>query len=314
MMMGESSHFVTDAVVGDWRHNEPMARHVSWKAGGVARRTFTPASLKALSDVLPTLPADEPIAFVGLGSNLLVRDAGFPGTIIFTHRALNGLILLDTVGPDGGEGGTVFAAAGVPSPHLAKFAANHDLGGAEWLAGVPGTVGGALAMNAGCYGGETWNHILRCQTIDRDGTVRIRTPQDFRVGYRHVAPARARALEWFTAAEFRFGKGNKEASRERIKELLAQRVASQPLSQPNAGSVFRNPPGDYAARLIEMCGLKGYQIGGAEVSRKHANFIVNTGGASAKDIESIIDHIEATVLAQTGIALHREVRIIGGVA
>jgi UDP-N-acetylmuramate dehydrogenase len=314
MMMAETSHFVSDTLVGDWRYAEPMARHVSWKAGGIAKQTFTPASLKALAGMLPTLELDEPIEFVGLGSNLLVRDGGFNGTVIFTHRALAGLVLLDTIGPNGGEGGTVFAAAGVPSPHLAKFAANNDLGGAEWLAGVPGTVGGALAMNAGCYGGETWNHILRCQTIDRAGTIRLRTPQDFSIGYRHVAPAAPRAMEWFTAAEFRFGRGNRDASRERIKELLAQRVAAQPLNQPNAGSVFRNPVGDHAARLIESCGLKGLRIGGAEVSRKHANFIVNAGGASALDIETLINQVEADVRAKTGVALVREVRIIGDAA
>jgi UDP-N-acetylmuramate dehydrogenase len=181
------------------------------------------------------------------------------------------------------------------------------------MAGVPGTVGGALAMNAGCYGGETWNHVVAVETVDRAGTLRHRVPSDYDIGYRHVAP-KAKSEEWFVSAVFGFQPGEERAGMERIKELLQKRVASQPLNQPNAGSVFRNPPGDHAARLIESCGLKGYAVGGAQVSRKHANFIVNEGEASARDIESVLRHVHATVLEKTGVDLVPEVRIVGGEA
>jgi UDP-N-acetylmuramate dehydrogenase len=299
-----------DPSLGELRADEPMARHVSWKAGGPARRAYTPASLAALMAMMPKLPMDEPIIFVGLGSNLLVRDGGFAGTVVFTHRALTGLSL--AAAPDGGGDGYIAAAAGVPAPHLAKFAANHGLADAEWLAGVPGTVGGALAMNAGCYGGETWDHVIDCRTINRAGMVQQRTPADFSIGYRHVERLTdAGVEEWFVSATLRFPPGHRETARERIKTLLAKRVASQPLSLPNAGSVFRNPEGDHAGRLIEAAGLKGTRIGGALVSPKHANFIINQGGATAADIEDLIALVQAQVAGRFGVTLIPEVRIIG---
>jgi UDP-N-acetylmuramate dehydrogenase len=178
------------------------------------------------------------------------------------------------------------------------------------MAGVPGTVGGALAMNAGCYGGETWSHVVSVQTVDRAGKLHTRTPADFEIGYRHVL-SRPPRDEWFVSAVFGFERGEESVAMARIRSLLAKRVASQPLNQPNAGSVFRNPPGDHAARLIESCGLKGFSIGYAQVSPKHANFIVNIGGATAAHIERLVDHVEAAVQAKTGVRLHREVRIVG---
>jgi UDP-N-acetylmuramate dehydrogenase len=198
----------------------------------------------------------------------------------------------------------------VPAPHLARFVAKHGGGGAEWMAGVPGTVGGALAMNAGCYGGETWNHVVSLETVDRAGHRHVRTREEDETGYRHVA-LRSGGEEWFVGATFAFGAGDTAQAMARIRELLARRVASQPLSEPNAGSVFRNPPGDHAARLIESCGLKGFALGAAQVSTRHANFIVNKGGARAADIEAVIGHVESTVREKTGIALVREVRIVG---
>jgi len=198
----------------------------------------------------------------------------------------------------------------VPAPHVARFVAKHGGGGAEWLAGVPGTMGGALAMNAGCYGGETWNHVTEVETIDRAGNLHRRAPREYETGYRHVR-LRTNAEEWFVSAHLAFPAGETAAAMARIRELLARRVATQPLNQPNAGSVFRNPEGDHAARLIESCGLKGFTIGGAQVSPKHANFIVNAGGATAADIESLVDHVQATVEERTGIGLVREVRIVG---
>lgn len=287
------------------RHDEPMARHVSWRAGGRARTFFQPADLADLRAFMKSLPAAEEILFVGLGSNLLVRDGGFDGTVIFTHHALTG------IAP---AGALAFrAGAGVPTPHLARHVAKHGGKGAEWMAGVPGTIGGALAMNAGCYGGETWNHVMSVETIDRAGALHVRTAAEFEIGYRHVVARPARE-EWFVSGTFGFEPGDEKAAMAAMKQLLSKRVASQPLNQPNAGSVFRNPPGDYAARLIESCGLKGHAIGGAQVSTKHANFIINAGGASAADIESLVDHVQAVVKAKTGIGLIREVRIVGKAA
>ena len=291
---------------GVLRRDEPMAKHVSWRAGGRARLFYQPANVADLQQFLRTLDATQPVLFVGLGSNLLVRDGGFPGAVVFTHHALTG-IATDAARR---EELAFRAGAGVPAPHLARFVAKHGGAGAEWMAGVPGTIGGALAMNAGCYGGETWNHVVSVETIDRAGTLHRRTPEDYELGYRHVR-IKSGADEWFVSAVFAFEPGDEAASMARMRAFLSKRVATQPLNQPNAGSVFRNPPGDHAARLIESCGLKGFTIGGAQVSPKHANFIVNLGSATAKDIESMVDHVQATVLAKTGVELVREVRIVG---
>ena len=289
---------------GELRLNEPMSKHVSWRAGGVAKQFYKPADLADLQFFLPSLALDEAILFVGLGSNLLVRDGGFDGTVILVAPALSGLAI-DQASPT-----IVTAGAGVASPHVAKFAAKNHLAAAEWLAGVPGTVGGALAMNAGCYGTETWDQIESAVTIDRAGALHTRTKIDFDIGYRHVA-ALNHGEEWFVSARFCFVPGDAITAQARIKDLLARRMASQPLDRPNAGSTFRNPPNDHAARLIESCGLKGFTIGGAQVSTRHANFIINLGHAIAADIESTITHMQNTVRAQTGVELVREVKIVG---
>ena len=303
MNMSEPAKF-TATIRGELRIDEPMSRHVSWRAGGTATHFFKPADLADLQAFLPTLPNDEPVMFVGLGSNLLVRDNGFRGTVVLTTPMLHGLAL-DVV-----DKTIVCAGAGVASPHVAKFAARHSLAAAEWLAGVPGTVGGALAMNAGCYGTETWDQVVDCTTVDRHGALHTRTAADFDIGYRHVAQKFADE-EWFVAARFRFQSGDASIAQARIKQLLAKRMATQPLDKPNAGSTFRNPPGDHAARLIESCGLKGHSIGGAQVSTKHANFIINSGTATAADIENLIAYMQVTVKASTGVVLVREVKIVG---
>jgi UDP-N-acetylmuramate dehydrogenase len=279
---------------------EPMAPHLSWRAGGPADRFYVARGLDDLAAFLKTLHAAEPVLFVGLGSNLLVRDGGFRGTVILTHSA--------TLRPQMRDG-LVYAEAGVASPKVARFAALHQLTGAEFLAGIPGTVGGALAMNAGCFGSETWDIVDKVLTLNRAGEIRERGRAQFEIAYRHCGGA---ADEWFAAAYFRLQPGDGEASRARIKEFLARRIATQPLQFPNAGSVFRNPPGDHAARLIESCGLKGLQRGGARVSEKHANFIVNPdGAASAADIEWLILEVKKRVLENTGVELVPEVRIVG---
>ncbi len=301
MDLSEMNH-LAQSLRGELRFNEPMARHVTWRAGGAAARAYVPADLDDLAAFLRATRLDEPLLFVGLGSNLLVRDGGFDGTVVFLHAVLGRLTFAD---------GLVYAEAGVAGPKVARFAANHGLAGAEFLAGIPGTVGGALAMNAGCYGGETWGIVDRVLMLDRRGNLHERRAGDFEIGYRHVG-LRAASDEVFAAAWLRLPAGEGAASRGRIRELLEKRIASQPLQLPNAGSVFRNPPDDHAARLIEAAGLKGMAIGGAQVSEKHANFIVNPERrATAADIESLIERVQAVVRGKFGVELLREVRIVG---
>jgi UDP-N-acetylmuramate dehydrogenase len=294
---------------GTLKAGESMARHVSWRAGGRAARYYAPADLEDLQGFLAQLPPEEPILFVGLGSNLLVRDAGYAGTVVMLHAAgLHPQML----------GGQLYAEAGVAAPKVARFAARRAFAHAEFLAGIPGTVGGALAMNAGCYGGETWDLVARAVTIDRRGELRTRGRDEFEIGYRHCALRDGRRLgedEWFVAAWLALRPGDGEVARGRIRELLVRRIAAQPLSQPNAGSVFRNPPGDHAARLIEACGLKGLARGGARVSELHANFIVNPERrASAADIEGLIHEVRRRVAERFAVELVPEVRIVGDAA
>jgi len=290
---------------GKLKRDEPMGKHVSWRAGGIADCIYAPADLDDLGVFIGRLPEHEPILFIGLGSNLLVRDGGLRGTVVITHRALARFFLEESSGY-----AEIYAEAGVASPKVARFAAVHNLEGAEFFAGIPGTVGGALAMNAGCYGSETWDAVARVRTIDRAGRLQIREPREYAVGYRSVLPVQARG-EFFVASWFRFPRGDGTAARQKIKDLLAARIATQPLGEANAGSVFRNPPGDFAARLIEACGLKGRRIGGAEVSTVHANFIVNKGQATARDIEELILLVRDTVRGETGVMLELEVQIVG---
>jgi UDP-N-acetylmuramate dehydrogenase len=282
----------------------PLAPHTSWRAGGRADVTYVPADRDDLALFLRQLPIFEPVTVLGLGSNTLVRDGGVRGAVILLHNPGGALAVAD---------GVIYAEAGVACPKLARFAARHGCAGAEFLAGVPGTVGGALAMNAGCYGGETWPHVVKVEVLMRDGTFVVRTQADYAIGYRSVRRADGRPADGvFTAAWFRFPIGDGDAARARIRELLARRIATQPLDLPNAGSVFRNPPDDHAARLVEAAGLKGFSIGGAKVSEKHANFIVNAKRrASAADIEALIEHVRRVVAEKTGVTLEPEVRIIG---
>ncbi len=280
--------------------NEPLARYTSWRVGGNADRVFIAESLGELQTFLQSLDHAEPIVFMGLGSNLLVRDGGVRGTVVVMHQALNDLRV---------DGQYIYAEAGVTCGKLARFSANNSKEGAEFMAGIPGTVGGALAMNAGCYGSETWNIVHQVLMIDRNGMTHVRNVSEFIASYRHVEmPV---PDEWFLGAWFELELGEVNESLRKIKNLLATRLASQPLNLPSAGSTFRNPHGDFAARLIEASGLKGYQIGGAQVSPKHANFIVNVGDCTALDIELLIRHMKDTVLDKQGVALQQEVRVIG---
>lgn len=285
---------------GELLLDEPMARHTTWRVGGPARRYYRPADLEDLALFLQQLPEDEPLYWVGLGSNLLMRDGGIDGTVIATSGLLNGIERL--------AGETLRVECGVACAKVARFSAREGLAGAEFLCGIPGTMGGALAMNAGCFGGETWQLVERVETLDHHGNLHRRQPNEYRIAYRHV---RGPVGEWFVAAHLKLQPGETTALQARIRELLEKRGSSQPTQLPNAGSVFRNPEGDFAARLIEAAGLKGRCLGGACVSDKHANFIVNRGEASAADIEALIERVQREVERVHGVRLQREVHIIG---
>jgi UDP-N-acetylmuramate dehydrogenase len=284
---------------GELRRDEPMARHTSWRVGGPADTWYRPADLDDLAGFLAWLPPEVPVHWVGLGSNLLVRDGGIRGVVIGTHGVLSGMTRH-------GERG-IAAEAGVPCAKIARSCARWGLGAGEFFAGIPGTLGGALAMNAGAFGGETWDYVRAVETLDRAGVRRRRAREEYRVGYRSVAGP---AGEWFIAAELEFPAG-RPTTQASIRELLVKRKATQPIGEPSCGSVFTNPPGDFAARLIETAGLKGFRLGGAQVSPKHANFIINTGDATAADIEALMTHVAAEVERTHGVRLETEVRILG---
>jgi UDP-N-acetylmuramate dehydrogenase len=280
--------------------NERLARYTSWRVGGEADRLYFPHDKDDLINFIATIPPTETVLWIGLGSNLLVRDGGIRGTVISTKGRLKKIVLL--------EQGLVYVEAGVPCALVARFCAEHSLLGAEFLAGIPGTMGGALKMNAGAFGGETWNLVSNVEMLGKDARVTIRQPQEFEINYRSV---KQKVPEWFLSANLSLKKGDITSSQQKIKELLEKRAKTQPTNQPSCGSVFKNPEGDYAARLIEASKLKGYFIGGARVSEKHANFIVNTGNATATEIESLINYVQHEVWEQQHIRLQTEVCMIG---
>jgi UDP-N-acetylmuramate dehydrogenase len=279
--------------------DEPMAKHTSWRLGGPADRYYVPADLADLQHFLARLDTATEVLWVGLGSNLLVRDGGFRGQVIAPLNALKQIELqLD---------GDIYAECGSSCARLAKYCQKKGLSGADFFAGIPGTVGGALAMNAGAFGGETWAAVQQLIMIDRQGQLHQREVDEFEVGYRHV---QLPPSEWFAAALFRFAP--RTASEEsNIRQLLRQRNATQPIGEPSCGSVFKNPPGQHAARLIEAAGLKGHRLGSARVSDKHANFIISDADTRAADVEALIEHIREQVAAKFDVRLESEVRIVG---
>jgi UDP-N-acetylmuramate dehydrogenase len=289
------------SLAGVLKHDEPMRKHTSWRVGGPADLFFKPADLADLQRFLRELDPRIPVFWFGLGSNLLVRDGGVRGAVVAAAGVFKGL---EREGPL-----EVRAGSSVPCTQLARQCIRWGLGPSEFFAGIPGTLGGALAMNAGAHGGETWERVRAVKTIDRRGEVFERGADAYDVGYRSVTGP---ADEWFVEALLGFDPAV-EPSMETLKKLLARRKDTQPLGLPSCGSVFRNPPGDFAARLIETAGLKGHRIGGAEVSDKHANFIINRERATARDIEALIDHVQETVARVHNILLQHEVRIVGEV-
>jgi len=253
MNMAEPTHFVTTTLRGELRIDVAMSKHSSWRAGGCVDHLYKPADLEDLQSFVRALPETEPLIAVGLGSNLLVRDGGLRGTVVLTHGALNELRLEDSA--------TVYVQAGVAGAKLARFTAAHHLAGGEFFAGIPGTVGGMLTMNAGCYGGETWRLVERVQVLTRAGQLLERSATEYEVAYRS---AQLKSLpdtnEIFVGAWLKFQPSDSHITQAEIKALLEKRQASQPLNLPNAGSVFRNPPGNFAAKLIEGCGLKNGKL------------------------------------------------------
>jgi UDP-N-acetylmuramate dehydrogenase len=286
---------------GELLTNERLADYTTWRVGGIAKSMYKPADIVDLSAFLQQLPPSEPLLWIGLGSNSLIKDIGFAGTVILTQGCLNEIEIVDS--------GLIRVDAGVSCAKMARFCARNDLSGGEFWAGIPGTMGGALRMNAGCFNGETWDSVIEVETMTRNGEIRKRKASEFNIAYRHVEGL---SDEWFVSATCRLVPGDKEKSLTLIKELLAHRTATQPTNEYNCGSVFRNPHDNFAARLIESCGLKGKRIGGAVVSEKHANFIINhEGTAMAQDIEALIYHVQSTVLEQTSTHLIREIHILG---
>ena len=279
--------------------NEPISRHTSWRVGGPAEQFFRPANLDDLALFLSALDSETPVFWIGLGSNLLVRDGGLSGVVIAAAGIFNDL-------EDAG-GHIVRAGTSLPCTRLARQCIRWGYGPSEFFAGIPGTLGGALAMNAGAHGYETWERVLAVRTIDRFGQIYERTPDEYEIGYRSVSGP---SDEWFIEAMLSFDSAV-DPSMETLNSMLVRRKNTQPLGLPSCGSVFRNPPGDHAARLIESCGLKGCRIGEAQVSEKHANFFINRGDATALDVENLILHVQQTVLDATGIELIPEVRVVG---
>ena len=291
------------SVRGQLEKNVSLARFTSWKVGGLADILFQPADLEDLQQYLSTLDASLPITWLGRGTNVLIRDGGIRGVVIIMHSCMNKLV---KVGDN-----LIRAEVGVSCAKLARVSAEYELQGAEFLAGIPGTVGGALAMNSGAYGSETWSHVVEVETLMRNGELQKRKADDFDIGYRSVKGLQD---EWFVAATFKFKQGDGAIAKQTIRELLDKRNTAQPVGVNSCGSVFRNPDNDFAARLIESCNLKGLEVGGAQISTKHANFIINSGNASASDIEKLILQVRNTVEMEQGVSLIPEVKIIGEAA
>ena len=287
-----------DKKIGKVIFHEFMHKHTSWNVGGIADRFYLAASIDELANFLSTISADENIVWIGKGSNVLVRDAGIRGTVVSTSEMLNGIEDLGN--------GKIRAEAGVSLARLANYCTKHGLTGLEFMAGIPGTVGGALAMNAGAFGEETWSFVEQVETVDRSGSINMHGIEEYEVGYRSVTGPDG----WFVAATFTL-QSTDGVSKVDTRALLEKRNSSQPMTEKTCGSVFRNPANGHAGRLIEESGLKGCCVGDACVSEQHANFIINKGSATAKDIEELIEEVREQVWLDTGTKLELEVQIIG---
>ncbi|HEV2523881.1 MAG TPA: UDP-N-acetylmuramate dehydrogenase [Gammaproteobacteria bacterium] len=299
------------------KFNEPLAMHTSWHIGGPADKYFRPADIADLAEFLKTgVSDDEPITWLGLGSNVLIPDSGIRGVVIHTLAQAGAGAITVSEAESKKEKVLIWVDAGVTCAKLAKYCAKEGLLGGEFFAGIPGTVGGALAMNAGAWGGETWRLIKQVEVINRYGERTIRSSNAYKIDYRSVErisenSPRASLDEWFVAGCFEFERGDPEIATRKVKALLQERTAKQPIGVFSCGSVFKNPEGDHAGRLIEASQLKGFTIGGAQISPKHANFILNLGNAQARDVLALIKHIQSVVFKEHQIHLQPEVRMLG---
>ena len=313
-------------LLGELKFDVALSRYTTWRIGGKAECFYQPASIEDLQNLLSLIDQQyaeksaeksaekKAIYWLGLGSNLLIRDGGLKGIVICSNGVLNSF---SSKCSDLTNECLVSAEAGLSSAVFSRKAANEAMNGAEFLSGIPGTIGGALAMNAGAFGREIWTFVKSVTMVNRQGDMILRMKDDFNIQYRHVELNKntnsTLADEWFVQADFLFKKDSAglQKSKQEIKQLLAKRAATQPTTQANAGSVFKNPKNDFAARLIESCGLKGLSINGAQISEKHANFIINKHQARSCDVEALIKKIQDTVFQQCEIKLETEVRIIG---
>lgn len=275
------------------KFNEPMSKHCSLRSGGETSEFFQPLNLEELSNFLKN--NTKPILMVGLGSNLLVRDRGFNGVTIHTKN-LKELNIADNL---------IVSGAGTSLAKLSRFASANLKYGAEFLSAIPGSVGGALAMNAGAFGSEIWQYVVSVKTMSFSGEIYERNPSDFEVSYRSTI--HKNSDEFFVSAVFNF---NLKEQNDDVGDLLKKRNTTQPIGLPSCGSVFKNPKNHFAAKLIESSGLKGYCIGGACVSDKHANYIINQNNATAQDIENLIAYIQDTIKRKYNVELETEIIII----
>ncbi len=285
--------------LGECSQNEPMSRHTTLGVGGEARWFFRPASRAAIVSAMQCIPADVPLLPLGRGSNLLISDDGFTGVVLDVGK-LNAVSVKEQI---------LTAECGVRMSKVARQCAENGLSGLEFMATVPGDIGGGVAMNAGAFEQQVSDSLTGIELVSREGEVKTLSAGTLQMGYRHTRlPAGSLVL----SATFSLQADDADAIRETMRQMRAKRGGSQPLELPNCGSVFKNPQGDHAARLIEAAGLKGLRIGGARISEKHANFIVNEGDAKSSDVLALIEHAKTVVEQRFGVCLEPEVRAIGG--
>jgi UDP-N-acetylmuramate dehydrogenase len=281
--------------------DEPMKNHTSFKVGGPADILVTPVSVLQLSQLMKFCKSENvPVFVMGNGTNLIVKDKGIRGVVIKIYDNLNEFTVKDDI---------ITAYAGVLLSKISMAAYENGLAGLEFASGIPGTLGGAVAMNAGAYGGEMKDVIIETEFMDRDGEIRVIRNDEHQFGYRTSLIQKLSGI--VIKSSMKLKKGNKEEIKALMDDLTKRRQDKQPLEMPSAGSVFKRPEGYFAGKLIEDCGLRGYRIGGAEVSNKHCGFIVNSGNAKAKDILDLIQYIQNTVKMKFGVEMQTEVRIVG---
>jgi len=281
--------------------NEPMKNHTSFKIGGPADFLVTPCSVQSLCEVIKLCNREKlPIFIMGNGTNLLVSDKGIRGVVVKIYDNLNRYTV---------KGDCIEAYGGILLSKLSNIALENELTGLEFASGIPGTLGGAVAMNAGAYGGEMKDVVVETEFIDKDGNLKIIRGDEHQFGYRTSFIQKQSAIAVRSVIQLK--KGERAAIKALIDDLTARRQDKQPLEMPSAGSVFKRPEGYFAGKLIEECGLRGYSIGGAQVSEKHCGFIVNKGNATSKDIIDLIRHIQKTVKEKFGVDLQTEIRIVG---